>query len=220
MAWRKRPRRAFTLVELLVVVLIIGLLMGIAFPAMRMVMRETQNSRCLANLRQNFTAMDAYAQSNREVLPMCEFLPVVTANGPEGGLPLLLRGYLPADSETWLCPSDVNEESLATGTSYLYLPGLLRYTPAVQAEVATMLMGLAQGGATPEQVARARTDAEARLMTNFYRRDGAKFPLLMDSEDRHTRVGPPRNGVFVDGSARIAEPPPEDDTTPPGGGTP
>lgn len=215
-----RFRRAFTLVELLVVVLIIGLLMGIALPAMRMVMRETQNSRCLANLRQNFTAMEAYAQANREMLPMCGFLPVVTDNGPEGGLPLLLRGYMPADSESWFCPSDVNEDSLSTGTSYLYVPGLLRYTPAVQAEVATMLLGFAPGSMTLEQLARARTDAEARLMTNFFRRDGAKFPLLMDSEDRHTRVGPPRNGVFVDGSARIAEPPPEDDAAPPGGGTP
>lgn len=207
--------RGFTLIEMLVVISIIAILMGVALPAMRMVRRETQNGQCLAHLRQNFIAIDAYAQSNRETLPMCEFIPVVTDNGPEGGLPRLLRGYMPHDSETWLCPCDEHEDSLATGTSYMYVPGLLRYTPTVQAEVTTLLTGFAPGSMTVAQLQQVRLDAEGRLMTAFYRADGTKFPLLVDSEDRHTRTGTPRNGVFIDGSARIADAPPEEEDPPP-----
>ncbi|MBL9140538.1 MAG: prepilin-type N-terminal cleavage/methylation domain-containing protein [Phycisphaerae bacterium] len=213
-----KPARAFTLIEMLVVVAVIALLMGIALPSMRMVMRETQNSQCLANLRQNFVAIDAYSQSNRETLPMCEFLPVVTDNGPDGGLPLLLRGYMDPLSDSWKCPCDVHEDSLSTGTSYLYVPGLLRYTPTVQAEVAVLLSSFPPGSMTPLQLQRIRLDTEGKLMTTFYRADGSKFPLLVDSEDRHPRTGTPRNGVFIDGSARIADAPPEEDGGGGGGG--
>jgi len=218
--WRaaNTARRGFTLVEALVVILIIGVLMGIAFPAMRMVRRETQNTQCMSNLRQNYGAIEAYMQINRETLPMCDFIPVVTDNGPQGGLPNLLKAYLPPTSESWLCPSDENEESLSTGTSYLYVPGLLRFTPAVQAEVTSLLMGFAPGSVTPELLETTRLDAEGRLMTSFFRANPGSFPLLVDSEDRHERSGSPRNGVYFDGSVRAANAPPEEESEPVGGG--
>ena len=211
--------RAFTLVELMVTVAVIGLLMGILIPSARAMQRESRNAGCLSNLRQDFVAVDSYRQQNAGQLPMCEFLPVVTDAGVDGGLPQAMKGFIPADSSSWLCPADENEESTATGTSYVYLPGLLRYTPSVQVDVVALLSTFDPATMTMAELESVRRQAEARAMTEFFEREAAAYPLLIDSEDRHRRVGSERNGVFVDGSARIAElrSPPE---PPPGGGAP
>ncbi|MFO0961769.1 MAG: type II secretion system protein [Phycisphaerales bacterium] len=211
-----RSQRGFTLVELMVVVAIIAVLLGIMVPSAGAIRRASQNATCLSNLRQDFIAVDAYRKANRDVLPMCEFIPVVTNAGVEGGLPNLLKGYLPKDSPTWLCPADVVQDSLDTGTSYLYLPGLLRYTPTVQAEVATFLLSWTPGSMSMTQLDRIRHDAEARIMTSFYEREMG-YPILVDSEDRHPRQGSERNGVFLDGSVRAADQSGTGVTAPPAG---
>lgn len=197
-------RRAFTLVELLVVVAIIGMLIGIIVPSARAIQRESQNAGCLSNLRQDFIAVDSFRQQNSGRLPMCEFLPVVTNAGIDGGLPNFLSGFLPANSPSWICPADQDEQSLSTGTSYMYLPGLLRYTPAVQVDVVTLLMSFDPATTSMDRLMSVRLDAEARAMTDFFEREAARYPLLTDSQDRHRRVGVERNGVYIDGSARIA----------------
>lgn len=96
------------------------------------------------------------------------------------------------------------EDSLATSTSYIYLPALLRYTPPVQAEVVGLLLSWAPGSMSMTQLDRVKLDAEARIMTGFYERESG-YPVLCDSEDRHERVGSMRNGVFLDGSVRAAD---------------
>jgi hypothetical protein len=58
---------------------------------------------------------------------------------------------------------------------------------------------------TMDQLARVRLDAEARAMTEFFEREGMDYPLLVDSEDRHPRVGSERNGVYIDGSTHMAQ---------------
>ena len=197
-------RRAFTLVELLVVLAIIGMLIGIIVPSARAIQRESQNAGCLSNLRQDFIAVDSFRQQNSGRLPMCEFLPVVTNAGIDGGLPNFLSGFLPANASSWICPADQDEESLSTGTSYMYLPGLLRYTPAVQVDVVTLLMSFDPATTSMDRLMTVRLDAEARAMTDFFEREAARYPLLTDSQDRHRRVGVERNGVYIDGSARMA----------------
>jgi hypothetical protein len=98
---------------------------------------------------------------------------------------------------------------VSTGCSYIYSPGLLRYTPAVQSEVTTLIMSYAPGSITLAQLDQQRLQAESRLMTTFWRANPTKYPLLFDSADRHQRGGAKRNGAYFDGSTRPAEPPPE-----------
>lgn len=64
-----RRRRAFTLVELLVVIGIIALLISILLPALAKVRQQGERTKCLANLRQILTACVNYAAENRGWLP-------------------------------------------------------------------------------------------------------------------------------------------------------
>lgn len=54
-------RQAFTLVELLVVVTIIGILIGVLLPALGKVMQYAENIECQSNLKQIATAVLSYA---------------------------------------------------------------------------------------------------------------------------------------------------------------
>ncbi len=194
--------RAFTLIELLVVIGVITLLTGLIMPAFKMVRAESYNAVCLSNLRQNFIAWQSYQAMNKGILPMCEFLPVVTPQGVEGGLPKLLAKYLAPDSATWLCPADDDSDSRDTGTSYTYLPGLLRFTPQVQMEVAQVLMALPpETSELQRQTIRLRT--EAKLVATLFESDTkGLFPILLDSADRHPGTRVPRNGLYLDGATR------------------
>ena len=60
---------AFTLVELLVVISIIGLLAGLAVPAINGGLKSAKAGACLSNLRQIGVATIAYAADNSFKLP-------------------------------------------------------------------------------------------------------------------------------------------------------
>ena len=61
--------RSFTLVELLVVIVIIGLLAGLSFPAISGAMAKAKSSECVNNLRQIGTAINLFASENNGYLP-------------------------------------------------------------------------------------------------------------------------------------------------------
>ncbi len=211
--------RGFTLIEILVVLGIIAVLSGIAFPTLSMVRASAKNTQCLANLRQLDAPLRMYSQANSDRIPIANMLPAIGLNGPEEGLPQLLKGYIDPVSAVWLCPADDDVESLATGTSYMYVPGLLRYTPEIQMQVTRTVM--LQKDLTTRARVKARTDLEGQLLRAFYLGvdtgpngsgpRAAYYPLLMDSADRHPGTREPRNGLYMDGS--VHETVPEEEAT-------
>ncbi len=61
----KSFRRAFTLVEIMIVVLIIGILVAIAVPNFIKARESARTKACIANLRQIDSAKEQYAMDNK-----------------------------------------------------------------------------------------------------------------------------------------------------------
>ena len=64
-----RSARAFTLVELLVVIGIIGLLVSILLPALNKARNAAQTVKCIANLRTIGQALHMYLEQNNNWIP-------------------------------------------------------------------------------------------------------------------------------------------------------
>ncbi len=142
-----RSRRAFTLIELLLVLAIIALLISILVPALASARESARRAKCLVNLRSLGLALQLYLQTeSKGVLPYTR----PQASGSSAADPSLidvLEKYIDApkpslpqggaywDSfDPWKCPSDLSTNDAATefrplwaveGSSYQYNPGLL-----------------------------------------------------------------------------------------------
>jgi len=183
-----RNARAFTIVEIVVVVGIIGVLVSLLVPTLASFRAESDSTVCLSNVRQLMLAVEAYRQQSDGIMPPTEALPLATPDGPMGGLPDALKGFIKLDSPVHLCPRDHQHEWHGLGTSYMYLPG------------AAMLLVPIQPSLSFEQ---NKANA-ARYVTNQYEAEFANvFPVIYDSEDRHMNSPrTPRNAAFLDGSVR------------------
>ena len=67
---RPAARRAFTLVELLVVIGIVALLIGLLLPALSVARANSRAVACLSNLRQMAVAAQAYCNDHRGTFPV------------------------------------------------------------------------------------------------------------------------------------------------------
>lgn len=100
MAKKTHREEGFTLIELMIVILIIGILVAIAVPVFMAARGNATTKACLANQRNFQSAADIYAAE-------WEVYPVEADCGDENGWPsAYYEGELNADETAPLCPGD------------------------------------------------------------------------------------------------------------------
>ena len=108
-------KHSFSLIELLVVIGVITLLAGLAFPAFLHIRAKTQQTFCANNLRQMGLALQMYAQEgSRFRLPTCAG--ALDRNAGPGAFTVLLP-YVNHSKILFHCPSDT-KYFVQDGTSY------------------------------------------------------------------------------------------------------
>jgi prepilin-type N-terminal cleavage/methylation domain-containing protein/prepilin-type processing-associated H-X9-DG protein len=118
----KNLGRAFTLVELLVVISVIGLLMGILVPALGKARITANRTYCKANLRQIGVAFRAYLDDSRDIFPICSEDPrdFKDPNSPIYIPPITkVLGPLLKEPKVFWCKAD-KQNFKECGTSYRY----------------------------------------------------------------------------------------------------
>lgn len=115
-------RRGFTLTELLVVIVIIGVLVGVLFPVGSRVLESSRSAKCIANLRQLGAAASQWTVDNNGWM-----LPTFTADG--NAWVTALFPYLSSGVNLWKAtdynkrPADVlacpSSKSPVTGSKFL-----------------------------------------------------------------------------------------------------
>ncbi len=129
-AFPPKKRAAFTLVELLTVIAIIGVLAGILIPVGSKARASAHLAECTSNLRQVGVAINLYATDNRGTFPGALY----TGQGPRfrstdvGSLAQTLDRYLPSSTPTNVvgakmqeclkCPAWEGQTRDVTSTSY------------------------------------------------------------------------------------------------------
>jgi prepilin-type N-terminal cleavage/methylation domain-containing protein/prepilin-type processing-associated H-X9-DG protein len=190
------PCRAFTLIELLLVIAILGILASLMVPALGRAKAQAYHAACLNNLRQLGIATRLYSDDYQERLPSAEILPTQPID-PQNPLPRIcdvLASYVgkaagtnPTGATVFKCPVDRKGRFDSEGSSYEWnfdLNG--RRMDETRSDGAFLLLkkGDPSGG-----------------ITNFVLTlPPGTTPLLLDYDDFHPRPPKPgKNVVFMDG---------------------
>jgi len=209
---RAFTRRAFTLVELLVVIGIIALLISILMPALNRVRDQANRIKCMNNLRNIMHAVIMYTAENKQKLPYCNW-----AGTPPGH-----TGWLYKD------PIDVTarENHAKTGVVYNYLKTVEIFKCPLHTEIRTrgpseymtsyLMNGAVQdyGARSPNRITKFKVthvlfweSGETNLMNNgppF--NDGSSYPGEWLTERHGTGWRVAGGGARGSGGASIACP--------------
>ncbi len=169
---RTRGERAFTLLELLVVIAIIALLAALLLPVLSKAKEAGRATVCLSNLHQLGLALQIYVDGNHNRLPVMRDRAAGTNQPTNNVLPSveLVLGAELGNTNVLRCPSDLTKIFEQTGSSYSW-NSLLNGQNADQ----LVVLGL-----------------------NF---DSHAIPVFFDKESFHASRGPGKavNYLYADG---------------------
>ncbi len=110
---RPRPdkpgaRRAFSLIELLVVIFIIAILLSILMPALPRARNAARKVRCAANLRGIGQSVEMYKDKNREVFPLARYMPPpwISMDTERPPFNVAMQDFLELEDMAYRCPGD------------------------------------------------------------------------------------------------------------------
>ena len=104
----RRGGRAFSLIELLVVIFIIALLLGILLPVLPRARDAARKVRCAANLRGVGQSVEMYKDRNREAFPIARYMPPpwISMDLEKQPFNVALQDFLEIEDQVYRCPGD------------------------------------------------------------------------------------------------------------------
>ncbi|MBS0192181.1 MAG: prepilin-type N-terminal cleavage/methylation domain-containing protein [Phycisphaerales bacterium] len=100
-------RRAFTLIEVLVVISIIALLIAILLPALGPARDAARRAACSVNMRSCGQAIELYKNQWKEVFPLARYMPQPWLSGSKyPALNVAMADQLDRESPAYRCPGD------------------------------------------------------------------------------------------------------------------
>lgn len=122
---KKPAPKAFTLVELLIVICVITILIGIFMPGLGGAREQARRTKCLSNESQIGILVTAYANENRDFMPW-----------DNGDLAYILRRKLESSYGVLCCPSDTEDRVYSDGShDYATAAVFQPRTPSTVADV-------------------------------------------------------------------------------------
>ena len=111
-------QRAFTLIEMLVVMAIVGIVAALLLPALARTREAGRSTACLSNLHQIGLGLQLYVQDNQNRMPVMYDKSTNSAvtNGPS--IDVVLLPFVSGNSNVFRCPSDFEHLFELTGSSY------------------------------------------------------------------------------------------------------
>ena len=193
----KSTPRAFTLVELLVTISIIGLLVGLTIPAIQRARESGSQSKCVSNLKQLTTAQLTAAADNNGRIFVHDFDDNCWAHDASG---IITNGYLWTngyiqDAKIFLCPHGRRPASRWFGNTNCHYS--INVTPEVTNNQTTMVIINRLPGASrvilllEEAVITAAQgqDSCAQLQANLSPRQGDRLFTEATGISNHRKKG-------------------------------